>query len=182
MKARARRRAAAALVWLLGGALDAAAQAAPAAAELAGLIENAAALDGRTVVFEGEAIGGALVRGGMAWINLGQTGGAIGVWTTAATAASIGVFGSYAARGDRLRVRGVFRRACPEHGGDMDIHAESVEALVPGGPAAHPVAPGRLGWAAALSLSAAASLAFAFAKPRRRNGGPPGKAAHAGRR
>ncbi|OHD25507.1 MAG: hypothetical protein A2Y38_11195 [Spirochaetes bacterium GWB1_59_5] len=122
------------------------------------MIEGAALLDGATVVFSGEAIGQALARGSMAWVNVGDSGGAIGAWMDADAAASIGTFGAYSFRGDELRVTGTFHRACGEHGGDMDIHAELVEVLRPGERIDHPIVASRLAMAAGLSLAAASSL------------------------
>jgi hypothetical protein len=119
--------------------LSAAAQASPQTATFGDLVERGKELDGREVVFEGEAIGDPMRRGDHAWVNVLDPGGAIGVWMEAEAAAGIGRFGSYRGSGDRLRIRGVYHRACPEHGGDLDIHAASVEVLAPGRDRPRPV-------------------------------------------
>ena len=133
------------------------------------MIEGAALLDGSKVAFSGEAIGQAMERGTMAWVNVGDSGGAIGVWMGADVAASIRVFGSYAFRGDTLRITGTFHRACSEHGGDMDIHAGLVEILRTGERVDHPLDTARLAIAVALSLAAALALLLLRAKDKRRH-------------
>jgi len=133
------------------------------------MIESAALLDGSKVAFSGEAIGQAMERGTMAWVNVGDSGGATGVWMSADSAASIRAFGSYAFLGDSLRITGTFHRACSEHGGDMDIHAEFVELLRPGKRVDHPLDTARLMIAIALSLAAALALMLLRAKDKRRH-------------
>ena len=117
------------------------------------LVEEAKALDGTRLVFEGEAIGDPLARGDHVWINLSDGSYAIGVWLPRAEAGKVRRYGSYAGRGDTVRVEGIFNRACPEHGGDLDIHAERLEIVAAGAPTAHPVGRGRLILAAALLLA-----------------------------
>lgn len=92
------------------------------------LIENAAKFDGTSIVFEGEAVGDILYRGDNAWVNLmDANNSAMGVFLPAATAKKISFLGRYGVRGDTLRVSGIFHRACAEHGGDMDIHADNMQ-------------------------------------------------------
>jgi hypothetical protein len=120
------------------------------------LISKARQLDGQEVEFVGEAIGEPMRRGDHVWLNLLESGGAIGIWAKHADMPAIRYFGSAAARGDTLRVRGVFHRSCPEHGGDLDIHAVALEVVTRG--ELKPVAlhPGRMALAAGLLLAAAA--------------------------
>jgi hypothetical protein len=103
------------------------------------LIENASSLDGKEVFIEGEAIGGLLPRGGMAWLNLEDSSGAIGLWLSADIARSIHQYGSYKAKGDIVEIHGTFHRACMEHGGDTDIHVASLAVLVKGYPVRHDI-------------------------------------------
>jgi hypothetical protein len=42
------------------------------------------------------------------------------------------VSGDYRHKGDMVEVMGVFNRACREHGGDLDIHAESIRVIALG--------------------------------------------------
>jgi hypothetical protein len=95
--------------------------------------------DGKDIVFEGEAIGDPMKRGDHAWVNLLDSNAAIGVFLPESALAAIENYGSNRRRGDTLRVRGVFHRACPDHGGDMDIHADTVEIVERGSPTPHPV-------------------------------------------
>lgn len=101
------------------------------------LVEHALTRDRQTVVLEAEAIGEVLERGENAWVNVNDGTNAIGIYMTAQQAKSIQNFGSYAQSGDWIRITGTFYRACPEHGGEMDIHAASVTILRDGQPLDH---------------------------------------------
>jgi len=90
------------------------------------LINNGKLYDGKVVSYEGEVIGDIMVRGDYAWINLNDGRNAIGVWIKSALTKDIGFTGSYKSVGDGVEITGVFGRACPEHGGDLDIHAEVI--------------------------------------------------------
>ena len=96
------------------------------------LIENADIYDGKEIVYEGEAIGEIRQREDGAWVNVydGQT--CIGVWMTKEIATIIKYLGSYKIQGDVIQIEGVFNKACPEHGGDLDIHATSLRKIKPG--------------------------------------------------
>jgi len=124
----------------------------------AGLIERARELDGREVEFVGEAIGEAMRRGDHVWLNLLESGGAIGIWVRRADMPAIRYFGSASARGDTLRVRGIFHRSCPEHGGDLDIHAAVLEVVAQGELKRETLHAGRMALAAGLLLAAAAAF------------------------
>ena len=119
----------------------------------ASLVENANLWNGRMITFKGEAIGECMVRGKMAWIHLNddaymekniEEGAALGgynsghaVWVSAEMARKIRFFGDFKHDGDIVKVVGVFNAACREHGGDMDIHASSMEILRVGHPVPH---------------------------------------------
>jgi len=90
------------------------------------LIENAALYDGKTVVYEGEVIGDIMVRGKFAWINVNDGQNALGIWVHASLLNDIAFSGSYKSIGDGVEITGIFHRACPEHGGDLDIHAQAM--------------------------------------------------------
>jgi len=96
------------------------------------LINNAKKYNGQVVVFEGEAIGEVMVRGDYVWANLSDGSNAIGVWMPLAMADPIKYTGNYKYRGDWVEVIGIFNRACVQHGGDLDIHAQSLEKTLPG--------------------------------------------------
>jgi len=90
------------------------------------MIESASALDGTSVLYSGEVVGDVLYRGNYAWINVSDGSNAIGVWVPAAEAKKIESTGRYRFTGDTVSVSGTFHRACTDHGGDMDIHADTV--------------------------------------------------------
>jgi hypothetical protein len=93
------------------------------------LINNAREYDGNSVVYVGEAVGDVMVRGDFAWVNINDGENAIGVWLNKELAGEIKFTGSYHAKGDRLEITGVFQRNCIQHGGDMDIHAQSIRKI-----------------------------------------------------
>lgn len=142
----------------------------------ADLVEHMKEYDGMTVTFTGEAVGEAMVRGGHAWIHLnddayyaknieegaplgGQNSG-MPVWVSADRAAKIRVFGDYKHEGDVVRVTGEFHDACAEHGGDTDIHAESLEVVRSGRRVVDEPKPAKLAWAVGLSVLAGALFAI----------------------
>lgn len=95
------------------------------------LVKNSADFDGAAVTFRGEVIG-ILVRGDSAWVNVLDNGVAIGVWCSANDAKKVSVVGDYTHIGDTVEVVGTFHMACPEHGGDLDIHAENFTVVSAG--------------------------------------------------
>jgi hypothetical protein len=98
------------------------------------LINNAKEFDAKTIVYEGEAIGDIMIRGEHAWVNLNDGQNAIGVWLDRAKAAEIVSRGNYKSKGDWLEITGIFNRACLEHGGDLDIHAQAMRRIKSGYP------------------------------------------------
>jgi len=96
------------------------------------LVSKANLYDGKTVVYEGEAIGDIMVRGDHAWINIHDGSYAVGVWIKREAASAITHTGGYKSKGDWVEVVGVLNKACPRHGGDLDIHAESLRVMTPG--------------------------------------------------
>lgn len=98
------------------------------------LLENAGQYDGKMVVYAGEVIGEVMLRGNFAWININDGQAAIGVWIRRDLAEEIVYSGDYKHKGDWVAVSGAFHRACPEHGGDLDIHAQSLIRMGPGAP------------------------------------------------
>jgi hypothetical protein len=121
----------------------------------ASLVENANLWNGRIIAFTGEAIGEAMVRGKMAWIHLNddaymwkniEEGAQLGgynsghaVWIPADLAIKIRSFGDFKHEGDVVKIVGIFNAACPEHGGDMDIHASTLDIVRVGHPVHHVV-------------------------------------------
>ncbi|MHB9002553.1 MAG: hypothetical protein ACYC6C_00625 [Coriobacteriia bacterium] len=112
------------------------------------LVERAGAADGDAVEFTGEAIGEAMVRGDDAWLHLNDDAyfrrnveegsglhgfnSGMPVFLSSELADQVEVFGDYTHQGDIVTVRGTFNAACGEHGGDTDIHADSLTRETPG--------------------------------------------------
>jgi len=97
------------------------------------LINNAKEYDGKIVVYAGEVIGDIMVRGENAWINVNDNKSAIGIWAAKELTKTITNTGSYKSKGDRVEITGVFHRACLEHGGDLDMHAQTIRKIGFGG-------------------------------------------------
>lgn len=124
------------------------------------LVERPFEYDGRELEFIGEAVGERMVRsslsGGGAWIHLNDdpymytnvgsggplsgynSGSAVWVKDVGLTDA-IKNYGGYQVRGDAIKVVGVYNMACAQHGGDTDIHAQSLEVIAAGGMSKVPV-------------------------------------------
>ena len=122
------------------------------------LIDHAKDYDGTAVVFEGEVLGDILYRGEYAWLAIFDGSNTIGCYVSAEQAKQISLVGGYGKKGDTVRIEGVFHRACAEHGGDMDIHADSVTILEKGAPVAMPISREVAVLAALLPLPAVALL------------------------
>ncbi|MBN2847449.1 MAG: hypothetical protein JXP72_03245 [Coriobacteriia bacterium] len=110
------------------------------------LASSRSGLDGAIVRFEGEVVSEPLFGGqGHVWVNVLSEGTAIGVWMPGEMAAEIEVLGQYSHTGDIVRVTGRLSEACDEHGGDLDVHAESLELLERGQRREHTVERWKLG-------------------------------------
>ncbi len=101
------------------------------------LINNAKSYNNNTVVYKGEVIGDIMLRGEYAWINVNDEKNAIGVWIKKELIKDIIYAGNYKARGDLVEVTGKFNRSCVEHGGDLDIHAQSITKITSGSEIPH---------------------------------------------
>lgn len=136
------------------------------------LVNEPKRFDGMRIEFKGEAIGEAMRRGENAWLHLNddaymlknvEEGAPLGgfnsgmpVWAPGALADRVEVFGDYKHQGDVVRVEGVFNAACTQHGGDMDIHADSLRILAAGRDALDAVHPRKAVAAVALAIMAGA--------------------------
>ncbi|MBU0503213.1 MAG: DNA-binding protein [Candidatus Omnitrophota bacterium] len=98
----------------------------------ADLINNTKEFDTKTITYEGEVIGDIMIRGRNVWVNLNDGKNAIGVWLGKALAGDIAQSGNYKFKGDWFQVTGVFNRACLEHGGGLDIHAQTISKIKSG--------------------------------------------------
>lgn len=93
------------------------------------LISHSMQFDGQVIAITGEVIGDIMQRGNFAWINILENGTALGIWVSAEQASMLKSTGKYQHKGDVVRVTGVFHRACPEHGGDADVHAMALSII-----------------------------------------------------
>jgi hypothetical protein len=89
------------------------------------LLSNPEAFDNQLVTVRGEVLG-ILKRGNKAWINIQENSYAIGVWCEVWMLENLKVVADYQHLGDVVEITGVFHKACTEHGGDPDIHAENL--------------------------------------------------------
>ncbi|KPU43772.1 hypothetical protein OXPF_26320 [Oxobacter pfennigii] len=96
------------------------------------LIDKAKEYDGKEVIYTGEVIGDVMKRGDYAWINVFDGNNSIGLWIPYSDGQKISIAGSYSHKGDIVRARGIFNRACSQHGGEPDIHIERLEILEKG--------------------------------------------------
>uniref|UniRef100_A0A7C5Z115 DNA-binding protein n=1 Tax=Caldicellulosiruptor owensensis TaxID=55205 RepID=A0A7C5Z115_9FIRM len=93
------------------------------------LLNNSFKYDGKTVEFQGEAIGEVMKRGKYAWVNIHDGQNAIGVFMKYEDAKKIKYLGRYRVKGDTILVKGTFFRSCKVHSGETDIHALDVQIL-----------------------------------------------------
>jgi len=105
--------------------------------ELPAILENSQDYDGQSVTVTGEVIGEVLSAPDGLWLNiLGDEGVNIGVFCERKSQVQgITRYGSYAYRGDRIRIEGVFYANCPQHS-ERDIHARSISVVAEGHPRA----------------------------------------------
>lgn len=132
------------LVSLIGLVFFATPALAASAVSSAELIKNSKKYDGKVVVYRGEVIGDVMIRGNFAWLNVHDGKNALGVWAEASQVEDIKFIGGYKAKGDILEVKGIFNRACSEHGGDMDIHAQTIRLIREGYKKNHPIQQNKL--------------------------------------
>lgn len=125
------------------------------------LIEATTLYDGQTITIEAELIGEALDRGEYSWLNVNDGTNAIGIWVNNSQIESLVFFGDYDTIGDTVAITGVFHQSCPEHGGDVDIHAESISVIHSGFRVEHPLSVSKLIWGVSL-LGAAALCGFYY--------------------
>ena len=96
------------------------------------LINDAKQYDGKVVTYEGEVIGDIMKRGGYTWLNISDGRNAVGIWIDSSSTKDIAYAGTYKSKGDKVKITGIFHRACIEHGGDLDIHAQTIHKISSG--------------------------------------------------
>ena len=122
------------------------------------LIEQATAMNGQRILYTGEVIGDILPVGDYEWLNISDGSNAIGVWLPRSLGENVQIAGRYNTQGDIVQIEGLYHRACPEHGGDLDIHADKVTLLKRGEAVVHAVSPWKLWLGGVLFLLAMACM------------------------
>lgn len=123
------------------------------------LIEQEDHYDKTLVTVQGEAIGEPLRRGDECWVNIDDGTNSIGIKMKGTDAQRVQKYGSYKQRGDTVQVKGYFYKACPEDGGETDIHAVDVQIVSPGKPTPEDVPPSKIAAAAGLAVLMVVGLA-----------------------
>jgi hypothetical protein len=103
------------------------------------LIKDAKQYDGKSVTYRGEVVGDIMIRGEHSWLSVNDGPNAIGVWINKELIKNIQYIGDYRTKGDMVEIVGIFKRSCPEHGGDLDIHAQSINKIGSGSKISHAV-------------------------------------------
>lgn len=125
------------------------------------LLSHSENFNNTTVTIRGE-IFGILRRGSEAWVSV-ENGGVIGVFCKTEMTENLEVAADYRHRGDIIEVVGVFHMACPQHGGDVDFHAENLWLIERG----YEIPRKANLWLVALALSLFGASAFVSLKLKR---------------
>ena len=124
------------------------------------LIENAKEMDGQEVTVQGEVIGERMDRGDYSWININDGTNAMGIWLSKTEVEKILNYGNYEYKGDTVKITGIFDRACAEHGGEADLHTNSIEIVKQGYIVNQPVSSVKIVTTIVLSIFALIMLLF----------------------
>lgn len=96
------------------------------------ILSSPEAFDGEYVEIEGEVIGEMLKGNEGGWINILGHSGSIGIFLSDINVGEkISYWGDYRAKGDWLRIEGIFNKNCPLHH-ISDIHLENLEVIKEG--------------------------------------------------
>ncbi len=133
------------------------------------LIEKAKGYNNQVVEYEGEVVGDVMVRGGFAWVNVNDGQNALGIWGQKDQIQNIvNRKGFYKCKGDIVRVKGTFHRACAQHGGDLDIHMSKGARIKDGFSISRPLSSTKMKWASGLSMVALGLAALAALRSRKK--------------
>ncbi len=105
------------------------------------LLYDAVSINDKTISYTGEIIGDIMVRADGTWLNISDGTNAIGVFLPSSISIGDLTPGNYQHTGDQVTITGTFHRACPDHGGDLDVHAQSLTLVGKGKPVIHAFRP-----------------------------------------
>jgi hypothetical protein len=133
------------------------------------LIEHAREYNNQVVEYEGEAIGDVMIRGGFAWVNVNDGQNAVGIWGQKDQVNRlVKCKGYYKRKGDIVNITGEFHRACPAHGGDMDIHMIKGSRIRDGFLIERQPSPTKMKWAGGLAVVALGLAALTAIRSRKK--------------
>lgn len=133
------------------------------------LIEHAKDFNNQAVEFEGEVVGDVMARGGFAWVNVNDGQNAVGIWGQRDQIQKIvNRKGLYKCKGDIIRVKGEFHRACAQHGGDLDIHMTKGLRIKDGFSIPHQLSSTKMKWASGFAVIALGLAALAALRSRKK--------------
>ena len=133
------------------------------------LIERAKEYNNQVVEFEGEVVGDVMARGDFAWVNVNDGQNAIGIWGQKDQIQEIvNRKGFYKCKGDIIRVKGTFHRACAQHGGDLDIHMTKGLRIKDGFSIPHQLSSAKMKWTSGFAVIALGLAALAALKSRKK--------------
>ncbi|MCM8758290.1 MAG: DNA-binding protein [Candidatus Omnitrophica bacterium] len=96
---------------------------------LKALISSPDMFDGKVVIVQGELIGDIFSGRDGFWVNILDSGTAIGLWVPESEKNKIKFLGRYGIEGDYVKITGIFHKQCVQHAGDMDIHVSCFEII-----------------------------------------------------
>lgn len=96
------------------------------------LIEEKSGQEGHEVTVKGEAIGDIMGDEETFWVNIKDGDFFIGIVLNRELKDKIKNLGRYRIKGDIIEVTGTYSIQCPQHYGDRDIHAETLEVIEEG--------------------------------------------------
>ncbi|MEG0832890.1 MAG: hypothetical protein RSE36_00445 [Oscillospiraceae bacterium] len=129
------------------------------------LIVCAKDYDNTEVIYTGEVVGDALPRGEYVWLSsCDSNNSSLGIYIDKELAAKIEYYGDYLTVGDKVTVKGTFYRACAQHGGDLDIHADELVVDKVGHRVEKPVPGWLIAASCCVAIFAGAAVFAAFRK------------------
>jgi len=97
------------------------------------LLEKQTELDGEKITYQGEVIGQAIFEKKGVFVNvMDREFNALGIYLDKPDLSKITNFGRYGRKGDYIVVSGTFHKVCAQHGGDTDLHGDTITVIKKG--------------------------------------------------